>query len=353
MPSIASPARRVLAAALALTSLVAVATVARAGATTDPAPKVDCKPRVLVVSAMPIELSPLLSKAKVSQTVTVDNRPFYVGRLRGHDVVLAMTRIGPVNATQTTKLALKTFRCHGHTTITAGVFSGVAGGDYIGNVAIPTRWTLDNGKSWLPVDRGMLRTARTLEHTKLGLHQKSTVGDPMCTCAVDPNTIATNSVLHKPELKVGGNGQTTDPFGGRAIPCVPGNNDVFGCDPCPAAKHMDTDVTDFPTGIAPFIGTGFFTGYLQAPPQSDTSYTAQDEETAAVDKVLAAQHIPFLGIRAASDGTATAGGTMPPGGDPLRLPGFPFTFFFYRQIASDNAAITTLAFLKAWDGPAS
>ena len=39
------------------------------------------------------------------------------------------------------------------------------------------------------------------------------------------------------------------------------------------------------------------------------------------------------------------------GGDPLHLPGFPFTFFFYRQISSDNAAITTMAFLKAWDGP--
>jgi hypothetical protein len=36
------------------------------------------------------------------------------------------------------------------------------------------------------------------------------------------------------------------------------------------------------------------------------------------------------------------------GGDPLSLPGFPFQFFYYRQLAADNAAITTLAFLASW-----
>jgi hypothetical protein len=45
--------------------------------------------------------------------------------------------------------------------------------------------------------------------------------------------------------------------------------------------------------------------------------------------------VPFIGFRAVSDG----------GGDPLHLPGFPVQFFYYRQLAADNAARVTLAFL--------
>ena len=49
-------------------------------------------------------------------------------------------------------------------------------------------------------------------------------------------------------------------------------------------------------------------------------------------------HVPFLGIRAVSDGQ----------GDPLNLPGFPFQFFVYRQLAGNNAAAVTIAFLQTW-----
>jgi nucleoside phosphorylase len=60
-------------------------------------------------------------------------------------------------------------------------------------------------------------------------------------------------------------------------------------------------------------------------------------ETAAVATVAARHHLPFLGFRAASDGN----------GDPLMLPGFPFQFFVYRQLAADNAAAVALRFLGA------
>jgi hypothetical protein len=30
------------------------------------------------------------------------------------------------------------------------------------------------------------------------------------------------------------------------------------------------------------------------------------------------------------------------------VPGFPFQFFFYKQIAADNSATATLDFLRAW-----
>jgi len=347
------PSRLVLRRVLLAVAVLLSGVGGLASAHASPSTVTACNDPILILSAMPIEISPLLESAKITKTVTVADRDFYVGTLRGHNVVLAMTRIGPVNATAATKLAVKTFRCDGRPAFSAGVFSGVAGGDYIGDVAVPTRWTLDNGKSWYPVDKRMLATARTLEHANLGLEQKSPVGDPLCTCIIDPSSVAVHKVLHKPVLKVGGNGQTTDPVGGRAIPCVPGGNDVTGCDPCPVARHPARDVSNFPTGLVPFIGTAAFSGYLAPSGKSKYTYTAADEETAAVDKVLAAAHIPFIGFRAASDGSATDGGTMPPGGDPIFGPlgiGFPVTFFYYRQISSDNAAIATMAFLSRWKG---
>jgi hypothetical protein len=51
--------------------------------------------------------------------------------------------------------------------------------------------------------------------------------------------------------------------------------------------------------------------------------------------------VPFLGFRGMSDGP----------GDPLNLPGFPFQFFVYKQIAADNSATAVEAFLSSWSGP--
>src|SRR3954451_4049634 len=169
-PGIASRpgVRRGLLAAAVLVSGAGLLGVAGASSATVTA----CNHPILVLSAMPVEISPLLATAKITKTVTVKDRSFYVGTLRGHNVVMAMTRIGPVNATRATTLAVRTFRCGSHPAFSAAVFSGVAGGDYIGNVAVPSRWTLNDGKSWLPVDQRMLKTAKTLEHAKLGLQQK-------------------------------------------------------------------------------------------------------------------------------------------------------------------------------------
>ena len=57
--------------------------------------------------------------------------------------------------------------------------------------------------------------------------------------------------------------------------------------------------------------------------------------------VADAHGIPFLGVRGMSDGP----------GDPQHLPGYPFTFVVYKQIAADNAAVVTEAFLESWTGP--
>jgi nucleoside phosphorylase len=94
------------------------------------------------------------------------------------------------------------------------------------------------------------------------------------------------------------------------------------------------------TGLLPFVGPGFFLGYLTAPPPSTTTAVAADNESASVARVAAAAGIPFVAFRAVSDGA----------GDPLHLPGFPVQFFVYARLAAHNAAAATAAFLSRWTG---
>ena len=214
----------------------------------------------------------------------------------------------------------------------------MAGGDFIGDVIVPTRWTQDAGKHVVGVSRPMLAAARKAAHRHVPLERKTPVGDPLCACATSSDAVTTVQVTHKPRIEFGGTGQTTDPFAGHRLPCVPGGGDVFGCDPCPKPQDLAGETQQFLSGAGSMIDPRFFTGYLSASGSESGKYVVEDEETAAVDAVATAHHVPFLGFRAVSDG----------GGDPLHLPGFPVEFFYYRQLAADNAALTTLAFLSAW-----
>src|SRR4051794_57631 len=184
-----------------------------------------CPERVLVVGAMPLELNPLMAKATIdpSKTVRIDGRTFYVGRLAGVDVVLAMTRIGMHNAAETTTAAFEHFRCP----FKAAVFSGVAGSRAnIGDVTVPRRWTLDNAKSWIAADPAMVGVAQQLQGTgKVKLSQDVPVGDAACLC---PGVDAATPV-HMPQpmkVVVGGDGTSGDMFGSHAPPCAPGGGDV-------------------------------------------------------------------------------------------------------------------------------
>ena len=295
-----------------------------------------CTPRLLVLSAFPGEIDHLITQARIDHSVVVDGRTFYVGSLRGNDVVMALTGIGLVNADHTTRLALEHFVCGHRLGISGIVFSGVSGGTtYIGDVTIPQRWTLDE-KTWFTTDPSMYTTA-TGAAASVKLMKSVPLGDVACI-GLDPDLIQTITLPHQPEIRPGGDGMSTDPFGGRAFPCVPGGGDVFGCRPCRAPGFAPPDVARFVTGAVPFLDPNFFLGYFQSPTPSTGSHAADDMETAAVARLANQNAIPFIAFRALSDGL----------GDPLMLPGFPFQFFIYRQIAANNAAATALAFLRAW-----
>lgn len=289
------------------------------------------RPCVLVLSAFPAEINPLLEQTTSREpVVSVDGRRFFPGRLRGDDVVLALTGIGLVNTEQTMEAALGRFDC-----IRGVVFSGVAGGQWIGDVIVADRWTED-GTAFVGVDPRMRATAaRATSGGRLAsqLSRTTPIGDPLCACGItDALSLAT--VTHAPEVVLGGDGQSTDPFAGERLPCLPGGGDIFGCDPCGERSLGLPDVE----GFAKLLGSDFISSYFGAPPAIDPTYVAQDMETARAAAIAAAHGLPFIGFRGVSDG----------GGDPLGLPGFPVQFAAYRQLAADNAAVVTMAFLDEW-----
>jgi nucleoside phosphorylase len=296
---------------------------------------------------MPLELNPLISKTTPESQVVVQPdgeapRTFYFGHLADNDVVLAMTGIGMVNAEQTTRAAFAEFG----SCFLGVVFSGVAGSIYnIGDVAIAEEWTIHGnreGQGFTPANAGMLTTARRLEEPgAVELSRDVPVGDAACLCpGVESVTNAGLPITMPQPMKVvvGGQGTTYDTFSGYAVPCAPGGGDVAGCKPCITTPGLDRDAAAFAENAPPlFTGGDFFQGLFAFESTTD-EYVAQDEETALVSKVSAENGVPFLGVRAASDGH----------GDPLGLPGFPFQFFTYRQLAGNNAAAVTIAFLEAW-----
>ena len=94
--------------------------------------------RVLVLTAMPIELRPLLDAASIERREVINGRTHHVGTLEGVEVVLLAAGISMVNATMGAQAALD------HFDIEAVVFSGIAGGASpeinIGDVTVPARW---------------------------------------------------------------------------------------------------------------------------------------------------------------------------------------------------------------------
>jgi nucleoside phosphorylase len=306
---------------------------------------VEPEQRTLILTAFPAEADAILARTTLdpNPSVVVDGHHFYLGSIGGKKVIVAMTGIGMVNATNTTETALGHFTPESGISIGAVVFSGVAGGSgrtQIGSVAVPARWTSDDGTTWHAVDPGMLAAANTLD---VDLLSTDTIGDPACIYCGPLGWLPLINLNREPELFVGGDGSSDDDNNGAAFPSIPSIplvGDIFGAQPFAAPDFSLLFTGNFFQALVPFLANGLLsnlTGLLtDVPPAVD----AVDQETAAAQQVADAHGIPFLGIRGMSDGP----------GDPLNLPGYPFTFVVYKQIAADNAAIVTEAFLNSWAG---
>jgi nucleoside phosphorylase len=295
--------------------------------------------RTLILSAFPAEADAILARTTLdpNPSVVVDGRHFYLGTLGGKKVIIGMTGIGMVNATQTTETALNYFTPESGISIGAVVFSGVAGGSgrtEIGSVAVPARWTSDDGETWHPVDADMLAAANTLS---VDLLSSDTIGDPSCYCGLLAGP--TIDLNREPQMFVGGDGSSDDNNNGMAFPAIPFGGDIFGPQPCAAPDFSPLFFGNFFQAVGPFLAFGLLTNLTGLLSPMAPPVDAVDQETAAAQQVADAYGVPFLGIRGMSDGP----------GDPLHLPGYPFTFVVYKQIAADNAAIVTEAFLRSWN----
>lgn len=299
-----------------------------------------CELRTLVLTAFPAEADAVLAHTTLdpSPIVVADRKHFYLGTLSGKKVIVAMTGIGLVNATTVTQTAFDRFTCSSGIAVGAVVFSGVAGGAgrvSLGDVAIPARWTLDNGATFRPVDPGMLAAAQSLTVT---LSSVNNLGNPTCLCKSVP-VVRLNDLGRVPQLFVGGDGASSDNNNGTALPCVPNAGDVFGCQPCSAPDRSLLYTGNFFKDTPAWLFKGLV-GNLRPFPVENPAFDAVDQESAAAQVIADAHSTPFLAIRGMSDGP----------NDPLRLPGFPFQFFFYKQIAADNAAQVVAAFMQTWVG---
>ncbi len=298
--------------------------------------------RVLVLSAYPTEGARLLATAApVTEVGVFNGRRFFAGAIGGKAVVLGLTGIGLVNADLTTRAVLA-YLADGGFLVKGIVFSGVAGSSYdIGDVVVPDHWTddLDHPARPFPPYRvnGRLHAIARRLVGNVTLDPNLSVEDQACTGQrVDLGTPV--RVPGDPQLRVnrGDEGHTTDPYGGRAVPCfTPAGGFLLGCAACGAPPGM-------PSGgdPTPFLDPNFFLQLFQSfAPGGGGSAVVQDMETAGVARVATEKRIPFIVFRGVSDGR----------GDPLMLPPIPYSqFVVYQQLAADNAAAVTLAFLAAW-----
>src|SRR5579862_3196201 len=288
--------------------------------------------RVLVLSAYPTEGAQLLAAAApVTEAGVFNGRPFFAGTIAGKNVVLGLTGIGIVNADLTTRAVLAQLKASG-LRVKGIAFSGVAGSTYqIGDVVVPDHWTDDLQHTTQPyppyrANRHLLAVARRLVGN-VALDPYLSVEDQACTG--ERVGLATPvRVDDDPQLRVnpGDEGHSTDPYGGRAVPCFEPGTFLLGCEACGAplvVPGMGGDPTSF---LDPSFFEGLFASFAAG---SAGSAVIQDMETAGVARVAVEKHIPFIAFRGVSDGR----------GDPLMLPPVPYLqFSVYQQLAADNAA---------------
>ena len=259
-------------------------------------------PYVAVVSAFPAELAPIAAATEIETTIQIAGRDFYVGRLDGVSVLLGLTGIGLVNATN---------RAHdllAHGQIAGLVMSGTAGTrHHIGDVVLASEMAESDRKGVFHPNAALFALAR---------RAATALPEPLERCTPVPPQSPDAPVvclLFDPAIIFGGNAVSGDPFGGHAFPCTPGGDEIVGCElPAPTVSRAT---------VATF-----------EPRQTSTS-DVEDMETAAVTRAAARRRVPFLAVRAASDG----------GGDPLGDRGFPAQFLDYYRLAAHNAGDVTRA----------
>jgi nucleoside phosphorylase len=267
---------------------------------------------LVVLSALPAEMEPILEHTEVASTVEINGHVFRRGRIAGRQVAVGLVGIGIVNATNTSRAALDQLDARGV------VFSGVAGSTLrIADVAVAQAWQNMDGQTYAAAP-DWVDLARRLSQDGVAALERSTVV---------PSSGKAVCLSFQPALFVGGVGRSSDMFGGKALACQTEGDDVFGCDLPPNASRG-------PTGLEACSMGQVATGTVAAP--DPTMPISVDNETGAVAAEASGHGVPFIGFRGVSDGA----------GDPLHLPGFPSQFFAYYRLSARNSAAAAVAFIE-------
>ena len=255
-----------------------------------------------IVSAYPAELAPIAAATTIEKTVRIGSRSYYVGRLAGVRVLLGLTGIGILNATDTAEHLLARHDVAGL------MMSGTAGTrHHIGDVVLASD-LMEPGRP------GVFHPNAAL--VALARRAATALPEPLDRCTLVPPgspTAETVCMLLDPEVVFGGEAQSFDPFGAKPFACTPSGGEIFGC--------------ELPAGVASA------TVRLSLHPRTITTVDVEDMESAAVAQVATRRRVPFLAVRGGSDG----------GGDPRGDRGFPAQFFDYYRLAAHNAGDVTRA----------
>jgi nucleoside phosphorylase len=253
-------------------------------------------PYVVILSAFPAELASLVAVTTIEKTIEVAGKPYYVGRLDGVHVVLGLMGIGLINAATTGDAVVSNLDVAGV------IVSGVAGSNQrIGDVVLPDDWLDRAAGDVHATNVAMLALARRIAPTLPALERCTPVPP------ADP-TAPLVCMGFDPTLVIGGHGVSADPYNGPA-PCGADTDEILGC-ALPKAAGLVTAAA------------------------ATTSPQIEDMETAAIARITAGKNLPFLGVRAVSDGAGDPQGDRP----------IPFLQFFdYYRLAARNAGTVTRA----------
>src|SRR5438093_12201631 len=208
---------------------------------------------------------------------------------------MGLTGIGLVDADLTTRAVLAFLQSSG-VLVKAVVFSGVAGSSYnIGDVVVPDHWTDDLEHSAPPfppyaVNRCLYRIARRIVGT-VALDPNLYVEDRACTGLRTPPSPPVRVDGPQVRINPGDEGHSSDPYGGRAVPCANPGTDLLGCDACgapPGNPGLGSDPT-------PFLHPNFFLEPFQSFSGSQGATAAIEvTETAAVARTATEKRIPII-----------------------------------------------------------
>ncbi len=224
------------------------------------APVTEGNARVLILSAYPTEGAKLLAAAApVTEVGVFNGRRFFAGTIAGKNVVMGLTGIGLVDADRTTRAVLAYLE-DSDVQVKAIVFSGVAGSSYnIGDVIVPDHWTDDLEHSAppyppYPVNMLLYSIARRLPGN-VALDPNLYVEDHACTGL--RSELSTPIRVEDPELRVnpGDEGHSSDPYGGRAVPCITPGGDLLGCEACGAPPGWQPARFFLPPSLPPGLAT--------------------------------------------------------------------------------------------------